>query len=178
MPVPSSTDRLLHAMHAVPALYFGTLVVAAMLYPGCSHMAQFASELGSHSARYPMVFNAGTLMGGVAGLAAAGMHRGLRSVGTGHALAVLLALVVAANGIAFLFGGWFPLPDHRHTACNLGPLVLLGSPLAALAMHPGSRHLVIQRLDVADHGLVFKRRAVVVGVVDRHQILRHVRLLA
>jgi hypothetical protein len=76
-----------------------------------------------------MVFNAGTLMGGFAGLAAAlGVHRGLRSVGTGHVLAVLLALVVAANGVAFLFGGWFPLPDHRHTAYNLGLLVLLGAP--------------------------------------------------
>lgn len=135
MPVPSSTDRLLHAMYAVPALYFGTLVLAAMLDPGYSHMAQFASELGSHSARYPMVFNAGTLMGGVAGLAAAlGVHRGLRSVGTGHVLALLLALAVAANGVAFLFGGWFPLPDHRHTAGNLGLLVLLGSPLAAVAL--------------------------------------------
>jgi hypothetical protein len=45
---------------AIPALYFGTLVVAAMLYPGYNHMAQFASELGSSSARYPIVFNAGT----------------------------------------------------------------------------------------------------------------------
>jgi hypothetical protein len=89
-----------------------------------------------------MVFNAGTLMGGFAGLAAAlGVHRGLRSVGTGHVLAVLLALVVAANGVAFLFGGWFPLPDHRHTAYNLDLLVLLGSPLAAVAMRRAPRDL-------------------------------------
>jgi hypothetical protein len=53
MPVPSSTDRLLHAMYAVPALYLGTSVLAAMLYPGYNHMGQFTSELGSHSARYP-----------------------------------------------------------------------------------------------------------------------------
>jgi len=81
-------------------------------------------------------------MGGFAGLAAAlGVHRGLRSVGTGHVLAVLLALVVAANGVAFLFGGWFPLPDHRHTAYDLGLLVLLGSPLAAVAMRRAPRDL-------------------------------------
>ncbi len=67
MPVPSSIDHLLHAMYAVPALCFDTLAVAAMLYPGYSHMVQFASEPGSSSARYPMVFNAGTLTGGFAG---------------------------------------------------------------------------------------------------------------
>lgn len=140
MPVSPSTDRLLHAMYAVPALYFGTLVLAAMLYPDYNHMAQLASELGSSSARYPMAFNAGTLMGGFAGLAAAiGVHRGLRSVGTSQVLAVLLALVVAANGVAFLFGGWFPLPDERHTAYNLGLLVLLGSPMAAVALRRAPR---------------------------------------
>jgi Protein of unknown function (DUF998) len=142
MPVPSSTDRLLRAMYAVPALYLGTSVLAAMLYPGYNHMGQFASELGESLGALPMVFNAGTLMGGFAGLAAAlGVHRGLRSVGTGHVLAVLLALVVAANGVAFLFGGWFPLPDHRHTAYNLDLLVLLGSPLAAVAMRRAPRDL-------------------------------------
>ena len=130
-----STDRLLHATYAVPALYFGTLLLAAMMYPGYDHATQFASELGSAAAPFPVVFNAGTLLGGVAGLLAAiGMHRGLRSVGTGHVLALLLAIVVAANGVAFLFGGWFPLPDERHTAYNLGLLVLLGSPLAAIAL--------------------------------------------
>ncbi|BCT91658.1 hypothetical protein LYSHEL_06820 [Lysobacter helvus] len=96
------------------ALYFGTLLLAAMMAPGNAH--------------------AGTLLGGIAGLLAAiGMHRGLRSVGTGHVLALLLAVVVAANGVAFLFGGWFPLPDAQ-AACNLGRLVLLGAPLAAIAL--------------------------------------------
>lgn len=130
-----TTDFLLLAACAVPVLYFGTLLVAGALYPGYSHVAQFASELGSAQARYPGIFNAGTLAGGVAGLMAAlGVHRGLRSVGTGHVLSTLLALVVAANAVAFLFGGWFPLPDERHSAWNLGLLVLLGSPLAAIAL--------------------------------------------
>lgn len=130
-----NTDLLLFAACAVPVLYFGTLLVAGALYPGYSHATQFASELGSASARYPGVFNAGTLAGGVAGLlAAVGVHRGLRAIGTGHVLSVLLALVVAANAVAFLMGGWFPLPDERHTAWNLGLLVLLGSPLAAIAL--------------------------------------------
>ena len=138
----ASTDRLLQATYAVPALYFGTLVLAAMLFPGYSHVSQFASELGSAAARYPQVFNVGTLAGGVAGLlAAVGLHRGLRSVGTGNVLAGLIALVVAANGVAFLMGGWFPLPDERHTAWNLGLLVLLGSPLAAIALRRAPREL-------------------------------------
>ena len=130
-----STDRLLLAAGAVPALYFGTLLVAGALSPGYSHVTQFASELGMTSAPYPGVFNAGTLAGGIAGLmAAVGVRRGLRSVGTGQVLSMLLALVVLSNAVAFLFGGWFPLPDERHTAWNLGLGVLLGSPLAAIAL--------------------------------------------
>lgn len=32
---------------AVPFLYFGTVLVSALFYPGYSHTAQYASELGA-----------------------------------------------------------------------------------------------------------------------------------
>lgn len=142
VPVDRGTDRLLYAAYAVPVLYFATLFIAAALYPGYSHVSQYASELGSASARYPGVFNAGTLLGGVAGLfAALGMYRGLRSIGTGRLLATLVALTIASNAAAFLFGGWFPMPDERHGGYGVGMGVLLGPPLAALAFRRLPRDL-------------------------------------
>ena len=56
-PTDRTTDRLIQAAIAVPVLYFATLFVAAALYPGYSHATQYASELGSASARWPAVFN-------------------------------------------------------------------------------------------------------------------------
>jgi hypothetical membrane protein len=128
-------DRQLYAAIAVPVIYYGTLLVASALYPGYSHVTQYASELGSPSATYPGVFNGGTLLGGVAGLIGAiGVHRALRSVDVGPVLAALLALAIIMHALGMLFGGWFPMPDERHGGYGLGMGVVFGPPLAALAL--------------------------------------------
>ena len=131
MPVPSSTDRLLHAMYAVPALYFGTLVLAAMLYPGYNHMGQFASELGSHSARYPMVFNAGTLMGGFAGLA--GSARGASRPALGRHRSCSGGAAGARGG-----GEWRRVPVRRLvSAARSSPHGLQPRPAGAAGLAAG-----------------------------------------
>ncbi len=131
----SVTDLLLLGLVAVPVLYYGTLLIAASLYPGYSHVTQYASELGSASARYPGIFNTGTILGGIAGvLGAVGTWRALRSVGSGRLIASLLALAIALHGVGLIFGGLFPMPDDRHGGYGLGLGGLFGPLLGAIAL--------------------------------------------
>src|ERR1039458_10531164 len=88
---PPSQDRLTSVALgfgiAVPFLYFGSQIVAALCYPGYSFLSQSASQLGSDLARYPAVFNIGAIVTGFATLIASwGFLRGLNSVGTPRAL--------------------------------------------------------------------------------------------
>jgi hypothetical membrane protein len=136
------TDRLLYAAIAVPVIYFGTLLVASLFYPGYSHVTQYASELGSASARWPAIFNTGILLGGVACLVGSiGVYRGLRRTGTGKTLATLFALCVALWGVGFLFGGLFPMPDDRHGGYGVGLAIQFAPLFAALAFRRAPREL-------------------------------------
>ena len=130
------TNRLLLvAGLAVPILYFGNLLVSSLLYPGYSHVTQYASELGSSSARYPAVFNTGVVMIGIAGLAAAlGLYTELRGRGTGKALAGIVAALVALWGVSMVMGGMFPMPDPRHGGYGLGLGIYLVPPLLVFAL--------------------------------------------
>ena len=56
---------------AVPFLYFGTQLAAALFFPGYSFLRMPASLLGSDQATYPMIFNAGAILTGLATLLAA-----------------------------------------------------------------------------------------------------------
>lgn len=116
---------LLRAAIAVPVLYFATLIVASLLYPGYSHLTQYASELGSATARWPLVFNTGTVVGGLLAIAGgAGFFLALRRVAH-PALAALTGLCVALFGVGFVFGGLFPMPDPRHGGYGTGMAVHL-----------------------------------------------------
>lgn len=133
---PRPLDRtLLLCAVAVPLLYYGTLLVASLLYPGYSHVTQYASELGSASARYPIVFNAGTVLGGIAAvLGGIGVFRALRQLGSGPVLPLLLSLAIVLQGVGFIFGGLYPMPDERHGGYGLGMAGLLGPLFAAIAL--------------------------------------------
>lgn len=130
-----TTRLLLWAAVAVPILYYGTLLVASQLYPGYSHATQYASELGSSSARYPIVFNTGIFLAGVAWiLGGIGFYRALRPLGVKPVLAALLALTVVLYGVALLFGAVFPMPDERHGGYGLGLAVQLSPWLMLIAL--------------------------------------------
>ena len=124
---------LLRAAIAVPVIYFATLIVASLLYPGYSHLTQYASELGSATARWPLVFNTGTVAGGLLAIAGGvGFFLVLRRVAH-PALAALTGLCVALFGVGFVFGGLFPMPDPRHGgygtgfAVHLAPVFLVAA---------------------------------------------------
>lgn len=56
---------------AVPVLYYGTQIVAAVFFPGYSFMSEAASLLGSDRSTRPLIFNAGVMATGIATLVAA-----------------------------------------------------------------------------------------------------------
>lgn len=138
----SWTRALLWGAVAVPFFYYGTMLVASALYPGYSHMTQYASELGSASARHPWVFNAGAILGGLAGiLGGIGMFRALRQVGRGAFVATMVALAMIGQAAGFVFAGLFPMPNELHGGYGIGMLGMLGPALAAVALRDAPRPL-------------------------------------
>ena len=116
------TERcLLLAGIAVPILYFGTVFGSALLYPGYNHVTQYASELGSASARYPAVFNTGIVLTGLAfGVAGFGFFFAVRRLTGKSLLAALIGLTLLAMSFSTLMGGLFPIPDDRHGGYGVG----------------------------------------------------------
>src|SRR6478672_1726556 len=93
------TRALLWAAVAVPFLYFGTVFVAALFFPGYSHVTQYASELGSAKAPHPGIFNAGIGLTGLASLAAGlGFARGVVALGGSRVLGWLAGASLALFG--------------------------------------------------------------------------------
>src|SRR5262252_11200161 len=87
---------LLQVGASAPFLYFGTILVASLFYPGYSHVHQFASELGAQGAPLPAIFNIGTIACGAAVMAGSlGMFGALRRLSTNFVVSILTASVLA-----------------------------------------------------------------------------------
>lgn len=133
-----STEKirvLLLAGILIPAVYFGLLIIAPLIYPGFSYVTNYASEMGSADARHPAVFNVGIMLCGVAGvLASFGFFHAIRRLGGNPLLAALTGLTLFLFGIATFMGGRFPMPDERHGAYGLGLAFQLSPLLLALAL--------------------------------------------
>jgi hypothetical membrane protein len=141
-----STVWSLRAGVLVPILYFGTQIVSSLAYPGYSYVTQYASELGSSSARYPQLFNVGIILTALAVLASLpGFRTALRALNANTAASWLFLIALAAFGIGTLMGGLFPMPDPRHGGFGLGIAVQLAPALLAIALW---RTPVSQRLKV------------------------------
>lgn len=133
---PSDTRRTsawaLYAAIAMPAIYFGTQLLAAPFYPGYSFANDTASMLGTTNSHQPWIFNLGAMLTGLAGLVGAfGLFRALRAV-TWTTLAALVALCVVANGVLSLKAGMFPMPDPRHASWQFLMFPILITPLLLL----------------------------------------------
>jgi hypothetical membrane protein len=104
---------------AAPVLYFLTLIGASMTWPGYSHVTQYASELGSAAAPYPLLFNSGILLtGSLAVLGGAGVAA--HFTGAGRVVSgVLAGAALAAWGAGMIFGGLHPMPDPLHNGFGL-----------------------------------------------------------
>ena len=62
------TRTMLEAGAGAALLYFLTVIVASLTWPGYSHVTQYASELGSAAAPHPEIFNIGITTTGALGV--------------------------------------------------------------------------------------------------------------
>lgn len=128
------TRTLLKLGIAVPIVYFATLLVASLTWPGYSHVTQYASELGSAAAPYPWIFNVGIVATGIAGLAGSlGVARTLAAEGR-RTSGALAGVALAAWSVGMLFGGVFPMPNPLHNGFGLVLALPLVPPLLAVAL--------------------------------------------
>lgn len=126
---------LLWCAVCVPLLYFGTLLVSSLFFPGYSHVTQYASELGSAAAPYPWIFNSGIILTGVAGLAAGvGFVRTTAALGGHRVLGILAGLFVGLFSVSIILAALFPMPDPRHAAFGLGIAIQAAPFLLAAAI--------------------------------------------
>lgn len=161
----SFARRLLPLGIAVPLLYFGTLIVASLTWPGYSHVTRYASELGGPEAPAPWVFNRGIItMGVVCVLAALGFGAALRQATGRTGLAVASGIGLALFGVAMTMGGLFPMPDERHGAFGLAFAVLPVPLLAALALRGKPRWNGLATFLVVSFVLMTALLAVMMGV--------------
>lgn len=134
------------ALIAIPVLYYFALFAGAASYPGYSHLANYASELGAAGAPYPALFNVPIILAGLAALAAALLlPRSLGALGGARGWAIAAAVALAMWGASMVMGGLFPMPDPRHGGFGLGlaaPLVPLFT-LLAIRRVPGTRGMQV-----------------------------------
>jgi len=120
---------------AVPFLYFGTQLAAALFFPGYSFLRMPASLLGSDQATYPMIFNAGAILTGLPTLlASVGYLLALQQLRANPILAWLTTIAIALNGLGSLWAGFIPMPDPRHGSNPFALGILLLPALLALTL--------------------------------------------
>ena len=122
---------LLQIGMATPLVAFLAVGLAVAAYPGFNHARQYLSELGGAAAPHPEIFNLGVVVSGL-GAAIAGLGFGLamRTLGGARLPAMLTSLSFGLAGVGLGLASFYPWPDPRHLAINLG----LGIQLAPLFM--------------------------------------------
>jgi hypothetical membrane protein len=118
----------------VPFLYFGTQIIAALFFPDYSFLSMPASLLGSDLAPYPLIFNMGAMITGIATLIACpGFLAAFKRLNVNPILTWLTSTALALNGVASLWAGVFSMPDPRHGSNPFGvgifvfPVLLLAA---------------------------------------------------
>ena len=129
-----------------PVFYYIGLIGGGLLWPGYSHISQYASELGSAKAPYPMFFNANAILCGLAGIVGAiGLNHALSTLSGKRGWSMAAAISVALWGLSVILAGLFPMPHELHGAYGLGVAGQLTPLLALLALRhvEGTRVLKI-----------------------------------
>lgn len=163
--MPDPTRRLLWAAIAVPILYFGTMLAAALFYPGYSHVTQYASELGSSSARYPSIFNTGVVLTGLAAVASGfAVRAAVAALGGLRMLALASAICLALFGVSLVLGGLFPMPDPRHGGFGLGLAVHVAPFALAASLWRQAELRSLTRYLVANGIIMLVLFAIMMGV--------------
>ena len=104
-----------------PVFYYVGLIGGGLLWPGYSHISQYASELGSAASPHPMFFNVNAILCGLSGIAGAiGLNHALKRLSGKAGWAMAAALTVALWGVSVVLAGLYPMPHDLHGAYGLG----------------------------------------------------------
>jgi hypothetical membrane protein len=113
--------QFLWGLILAPIFYYVGLIGGALLWPGYSHVSQYASELGSAASPHPIFFNANAILCGLAGIAGAvGLNHALSTLSSRRGWALAAAISIAVWGASVVMAGLFPMPNELHGAYGLG----------------------------------------------------------
>lgn len=128
-------SKLLWGLILSPVFYYIGLIGGSLLWPGYSHVTQYASELGSAASPNPMFFNGNIILAGIAALIGGfGLSHALAQLSGKRGLAIAAGATISLWGVAMIMGGLYPMPDDRHGAYGLAMVGLLTPLLAWLAL--------------------------------------------
>ena len=120
---------------AIPFIFFGTIIIASLFYPGYSQSRQFASELGAGFAPHPWIYNTGvTLRGAAEIIAAYGFLRVFQKLKLNPVLGVMAVTILCISGISALLSAHYNFPDPRHRAYGLQAAIVIGPVLFAATL--------------------------------------------
>lgn len=128
-------ERLLWGLILAPIFYYIGLVGGGLLWPGYSHVSQYASELGSPAAPYPFFFNTAAILCGSSALAGGfGLAQALAQLSGRRGSAIAAGLSLSLWGVAVIVAGLYPMPHELHGAYGLGMAGQLTPLLALIAL--------------------------------------------
>jgi glucans biosynthesis protein C len=128
-------STLLWGLILAPFFYYVGLFGCAMLWPGYSHMTQYASELGSAASPCPTLFNGNVVLCGLAALIGGfGLSHALTQLSGSRGWATAAGASISLWGIAVIIAGLYPMPDERHGAYGLAIIGQFTPLLAWLAL--------------------------------------------
>ena len=111
---------LLWGLNLAPLFYYVALIGGSLLWPGYSHVTQYASELGSSAAPNPMFFNGNVILCGLSALIGGfGLTHVLTQLSGSRGWAVAAGVSISLWGLAIVVAGLYPMPDERHGAFGL-----------------------------------------------------------
>ena len=113
-------STLLWGLILAPIFYYVALIGGSLLWPGYSHVTQYASELGSSAAPNPMFFNGNVILCGLSALIGGfGLTHVLTQLSGSRGWAVAAGVSISLWGLAIVVAGLYPMPDERHGAFGL-----------------------------------------------------------
>jgi hypothetical membrane protein len=113
-------STLLWGLVLAPVFYYVALIGGSLLWPGYSHVTQYASELGSSASPNPMFFNGNIILCGLSALIGGfGLAHVLTRLSGSRGWAIAAGVTISLWGLAIVIAGLYPMPDDRHGAYGL-----------------------------------------------------------
>ena len=112
-------STLLWGLILAPVFYYVALIGGSLLWPGYSHVTQYASELGSSASPSPMFFNGNVILCGLSALIGGLGLAHVLTLLSGSRWAVAAGVSISLWGLAIIIAGLYPMPDNRHGAYGL-----------------------------------------------------------